>query len=198
MWGVTIEEATLPDDVDTCLPLLEHISFCGVKDISAIAGHFFDRSSLPAIRHVAIVFSPLRSDDFLSALPADTVVVATSEMRSSLSPAAADATLYTSRMYTIIEGYTTFTSPLKYLQLCDFEAPDFSTHTLEQVLAELGSNNHVTTLAVPESYQRAPEARQVEDWCRQQKIKLIYEDEVDVFHESAVPDWFLELVTPCP
>ncbi|GAA5872145.1 hypothetical protein JCM16303_000990 [Sporobolomyces ruberrimus] len=192
MWGVTLESDPRANS-DLSLPSLRELSFCGVKNLACIS-KLLTRSNLPSIRHVAVAYSPIPQDNFLSSLPVETIVVATSEARRSLLPAAADTTLYTNRFYSISEGYTDLGRlPMKHLQLSDFEGPLIFPDFL-QLTSHLNSDARLETIYLPESCRLCKDIEQVQEWCGQRKINLVFEEEVEFMHESLVPQSFKEII----
>jgi hypothetical protein len=191
VWGATLEN-DLPANSNLSLPSLQELSFCGVKNLASIT-NLFTRSSLLSLHNVAIVYSPLPSDDFLSRLPVETSVVATSEMRKTLLPAALETTLYTNRFWSIAEGFTDLGErPLKHLQLSDYEGPTIFSAFL-QLTSELKSDTKLETIYLPKSCQSCNDVRLVEEWCEQRRIRLLFEEEIDFMHESLVPESFVEM-----
>ncbi|GAA5967710.1 hypothetical protein JCM3765_000007 [Sporobolomyces pararoseus] len=103
LWGITLEDVpSAPlkrsSSQNLALPSLRDLSFCGIKNLETIS-ELFTPTSLPSIQHIALAYSPIPNDNFLSRLPVETIVVATSELRRRLLPVAADTTLYTNRFW---------------------------------------------------------------------------------------------------
>ncbi|GAA6015693.1 hypothetical protein JCM11491_002447 [Sporobolomyces phaffii] len=194
VWGVTLEvdPASL---VFSPLPHLRELSLCGVKNLDSISA-LFAPTVLPSIECVALAYSPLASDNFLSSLPASTVVVSSSELRSALGPAATRTTLYTNRFWSILEGYTDIGTrkPVpKHLQLSDVDQPDFYSPFIS-LMEQTRLEPDLETIYLPSSCRSScvTDAKRVEAWCEKRKIELRFEDEIDFMHESLIPRSFVD------
>ncbi|GAA5901309.1 ssDNA-dependent ATPase MGS1 [Sporobolomyces salmoneus] len=172
------------------LPFLVELSLCGVKCIDSLAP-LLNSTALPSICRVAMIYSQFDPDECLSSLPVETLVVTTAQRRSLLNAATADTTLYMNRFDALIEGFTEFPPHLKHLAVTDFHGNQVTP--LRRHLIEAPEQyQHLETLHLPESCLRFRDVDEFEHWCEERKITLLFDQETNFAHDSAIPRSFVE------
>ncbi|GAA5926403.1 F-box protein [Sporobolomyces koalae] len=180
------------------LPMLRHLSFCGVKN-STLIEDLFTPTGLPQLKAIAISWSQHESEECLSALPSETIVISSSELRRSRGQAIANTTLYTDRFYSLAEGYNDFgkRAPFpSHIQLPDIDNLGPVLPLLELYLKEPLIKQYLETVWLPRACLDSTSATReaVRAWSDQHKIKIFFFDEAEFTTESIIPHEFVEFL----